>query len=600
MLRRELVKGNAKKDPKTQFRQLEWLILAMSGAALGSLQIIHYTLLNSGGGLTIFQTIMDWVFGMSVITLLVHFSFREIYKIHDELAIKREQASKAEMRMKHIIDTTQDAIFTIDSEGDFTFASKSAETLTGYGSEQILSMNVRDVLSPEHRSFISKELNKPKDLAGRHLYVDVMQPRGSIIPIELSFIPIKDRNGQQSGFQGIARDITERKEIEKARQEKEYYLEAIARVGQLILEKTDDTPFEEILEVLGRTSGSERAFAILRENGVSQSLPTHKAYEWCAEGVIPQEQYTEPNDFSFDNASGDYSDVSGAELALQGKAHDGSQLKLSPGEWTVANPYGDMAATLALPITVGARFAGIIGLNRGSESKGWNPVNINLLTTAASMVSQAIERQKANVQLKHHFLSLAETMSNALYFVDPYTASHQQRLAAMADIVGEKLGLDKDRLEWLHFGGLLHDIGKIAVPSAILSKPGKLTDEEWVMVRSHAKRGYEVLKNMSLPDFVTDMVLSHHERLDGSGYPNGKRGDSLSLEVRILGVCDVVEAMSSHRPYRPARERAEILAELKGGRGSKYDPHVVELVMAMLKGNEFETCFQEHSEPIII
>jgi putative nucleotidyltransferase with HDIG domain len=209
------------------------------------------------------------------------------------------------------------------------------------------------------------------------------------------------------------------------------------------------------------------------------------------------------------------------------------------------------------------------------------------------MISQAIEKQITNLRLKTYFISMAKTISNVLFVVDPFTASHQQRLAEMVCLVGEKLGLNTKQIEWLYFCGLLHDIGKAAIPGTILSKPGHLTDEEWVLMRSHVKRGYEMLKGMNLPDYAVDMVLHHHERMDGSGYPDGLKGDKISLESRILGVCDVVEAMGSHRPYRPARNTVEIVDELNQGKGVKYDEGLVEMLVKMLENGEFGSWYSK-------
>ena len=158
----------------------------------------------------------------------------------------------------------------------------------------------------------------------------------------------------------------------------------------------------------------------------------------------------------------------------------------------------------------------------------------------------------------------------------------------MASLVGGKMGLDDSRLQGLYIGGLLHDIGKISTPETILTKPGKLTKEEWSLIRAHAKQGYDILKDADLPWPVAEMALHHHERLDGSGYPDGISGDELSLEVRILAVCDVVEAMSSYRPYRPARSKVEVLKEIGEGRGTKYDADVVDIILEIIESGEFE------------
>jgi len=202
------------------------------------------------------------------------------------------------------------------------------------------------------------------------------------------------------------------------------------------------------------------------------------------------------------------------------------------------------------------------------------------------------KRKKAEEQLEHSFIDLAETVSRAMASRDPYTAGHERRVAELARLVGQKMGLGEDRLRGLYIGGLLHDIGKISTPESILSKPGELTEEEGNLIRAHTKRGYEILKDTNLPWPVADMALHHHERLDGSGYPHGISGDKISLENRILCVCDVVEAMSSHRPYRPARSKEEVLEEIKGGLGTKYDANIVHVMLQIIESGEFEFGWQ--------
>ena len=185
----------------------------------------------------------------------------------------------------------------------------------------------------------------------------------------------------------------------------------------------------------------------------------------------------------------------------------------------------------------------------------------------------------AQERLEEAFIDLVETTVRMMESVDPYTASHQRTVARLADMVGRRLGLGDEQLQGLYIGGLLHDIGKLSLPSTLLSKPGKLSRQEWALIRTHPRRGYEMLLDAKLPWPVADMALRHHERLDGSGYPDGIDGEALSLEVRVLGACDVVEAMSTDRPYRPALPIEMALAELIEGSGSRYDTQVVEALM---------------------
>jgi PAS domain S-box-containing protein len=172
---------------------------------------------------------------------------------------------------------------------------------------------------------------------------------------------------------------------------------------------------------------------------------------------------------------------------------------------------------------------------------------------------------------------------------DPYTAGHQVRVAEIAHAIAEEMGLPLDRMDSLHYASVIHDIGKIAVPAEILSKPTKLRDAEFSLIRIHPEAGYEILKEIEPPGAVDQIILQHHERVDGSGYPQGLSGQNILLEARILAVADVVEAMASHRPYRPTIGIEEALKEISKNKGSLYDSDVVDacLILFTKKGFKF-------------
>jgi HD-GYP domain-containing protein (c-di-GMP phosphodiesterase class II) len=196
--------------------------------------------------------------------------------------------------------------------------------------------------------------------------------------------------------------------------------------------------------------------------------------------------------------------------------------------------------------------------------------------------------RKIELELERAFFGFAETISRALGSRDPYTEEHGRRVADLCRLTGEKIGLTSEQLKGLYVGGLLHDVGKIAIPEIILAKPGRLTDEEYNLIRAHTKHGYSILKDTTMPWPIAEIAFSHHERLDGSGYPLGIDAKKLSLEIRIIGVCDVVEAMSSHRPYRPRRTERQVIKEMLSGKGGKYDADVVDAVLEIVKSGAFQ------------
>jgi PAS domain S-box-containing protein len=166
---------------------------------------------------------------------------------------------------------------------------------------------------------------------------------------------------------------------------------------------------------------------------------------------------------------------------------------------------------------------------------------------------------------------------------DPYTAGHQRRVADLSQVIACRLGLGADRVEGIYLGALVHDVGKLAIPVDILTRPGRLGAEEFALVKTHVLAGVDVLKDVAFPWPIIDMVAQHHERLDGSGYPRNLVGDSICLEARIIAVADVFESMSTHRPYRAALSVDSALLELSNGRGSLFDATVVDACATIVR-----------------
>jgi HD-GYP domain-containing protein (c-di-GMP phosphodiesterase class II) len=170
-----------------------------------------------------------------------------------------------------------------------------------------------------------------------------------------------------------------------------------------------------------------------------------------------------------------------------------------------------------------------------------------------------------------------QVMESTLAVKDPYTVVHQRQVTRIACTIGQELGLSGDRLQDLYIAGALHDLGKIAIPSGLLAKSGKLNHLEFALVKTHPQVAYNILKPIKLPGNTAEIILQHHERLDGSGYPRGLTGYEIFLEARILGVADVLEAMCSHRPYRASLGLTLTLEELTRNKGILYDAAVVEI-----------------------
>jgi putative two-component system response regulator len=209
---------------------------------------------------------------------------------------------------------------------------------------------------------------------------------------------------------------------------------------------------------------------------------------------------------------------------------------------------------------------------------------------ATSLARKAIEKalreseaglKSANAQLEHMVYDVVEAMGRVVEYRDPYTQGHQTRSASVAKAIAEEMGCDADVVAGVEMAALVHDVGKLSVPAEILSKPGALSAVEMLLVREHPVQGFEILKDIVFPWPIATIVRQHHERMDGSGYPEGLRGDDLLVESRILAVADVVEAMASHRPYRVAHTEIEAVREVRLHRGKLYDPDVVDACLRL-------------------
>jgi PAS domain S-box-containing protein/putative nucleotidyltransferase with HDIG domain len=202
---------------------------------------------------------------------------------------------------------------------------------------------------------------------------------------------------------------------------------------------------------------------------------------------------------------------------------------------------------------------------------------------------QAEERLKrSNEKLKKLLEETVNGLVSAVEMRDPYTAGHQRRVSRLATAIARDMGLDANKLDGLRMAGLLHDIGKMYVPTEILTKPGRLSEVEFNLIKIHPSAGYEILKKIEFPWPVAEIVLQHHELLDGSGYPNKLKGDAICLEAKIIIVADIIESMSSHRPYRATLGIYPALKEITRYRGVLYDETVVDICVKLFNENRFE------------
>jgi len=220
---------------------------------------------------------------------------------------------------------------------------------------------------------------------------------------------------------------------------------------------------------------------------------------------------------------------------------------------------------------------------------------IELIKLNEQLKQDIARRENAEAEVQSSLNKLRSAMGGVVQAMaltverrDPYTAGHQRRVSDLARGVAAEMALPAHQIDGIRMAGLIHDLGKICIPAEILSKPGQLTEIEHTLIKDHPQVGYEILKEIEFPWPVAQIVLQHHERIDGSGYPIGLSGDDIIIEAKTLAVADVVEAMASHRPYRPTLGRDMALQEISQNRGLLYDPDVVDACMKLRQEKDFQ------------
>jgi PAS domain S-box-containing protein len=261
----------------------------------------------------------------------------------------------------------------------------------------------------------------------------------------------------------------------------------------------------------------------------------------------------------------------------------------------------DIGRLMAKLKTTGSLMGEEVATVRADGMPAWKLINANLIEDDTGhgpciegTILDITERKQAHDHLRSDYKRQRKAMEGIIRAMaltvelrDPHTAGHEQRVSRLAAAIAEAMGMSEETVEGIRMTAIIHDIGKIYIPAEILSKPGRLTDLEYRLIQMHPQVSFDILKVIDFPWPVAAIVLQHHERLDGSGYPQGLKAEHIRPEARVLAVADVVEAMTSHRPYRPAPGLEAALREIEEFRGARYDADAVDAALALFRENRF-------------
>ncbi|MFH0777184.1 MAG: HD domain-containing phosphohydrolase [Candidatus Eisenbacteria bacterium] len=273
----------------------------------------------------------------------------------------------------------------------------------------------------------------------------------------------------------------------------------------------------------------------------------------------------------------------GSVLSTQDKPISIEELNDYPTAGDQVKPIAAAGFILCQSIKVKGRFIGVVLLGERLHGNGFTPLDMEMLTSLSSSAGIAIENARLYNELQETYLATIKAFVNTIEAKDPYTRGHTERVAEYATALAEGIGLTAEEIETVRFGAILHDIGKLGVYEQILWKPTELDEDEWKIVKSHPETGASILSGIRFLEKAIDIVRHHHERLDGKGYPDGLKGEELSLYARIVCAADSYDAMTSDRPYRDALSVEEALTQMERKAGTQFDPRVIEAFVKLVR-----------------
>jgi putative nucleotidyltransferase with HDIG domain len=404
-----------------------------------------------------------------------------------------------------------------------------------------------------------------------------------------------DALGRPVTMRGTIQDITDKKSAEISLTRANRALAALGDVNHSLVHATDENSLLlSVCEAIVKQSGYRMAWVGYLEHDAARTIRP-VAHAGIEEGYLDTARIVW-SDTPYGQGPSGRAARTGTTQVVQNFLDDDRMLP-----WRAEAAKRGYAATISLPLIGDTEVFGILTIYSG-YADAFDEQEVNLLQEMTDDMVFGVrtlrtrhDLVRAEASAEEHLTKLQESLDDTIKAIatmvevrDPYTAGHQKRVAELATAIAREMGLSEEHAHGIHMAGLVHDLGKIKIPAEILSKPGRLIEYEYSLIKTHAQAGYDILKDIDFPWPIAQFVLQHHERLDGSGYPEGLEGEEICLEARILSVADVVEAMSSHRPYRPGLGVDAALQEILRGRGTSFDPQVVDSCISLFKEKGYE------------
>lgn len=498
----------------------------------------------------------------------------ELESYYGQLQATINQLNDSEQKYYSLVKNLTDIVCVIRLDGGIYFINEIVKDILGYSKSEVEGRNIKELIKPDmSETFFKKVSDELKIKNSFNIDLELIAKNGKTILTEATlnnFI----YNDEIIGIQAILRDVTQEKKMQQEIIDSYKEIATINTLSRKLNATLDinnvlNLVVQEICRVL------KSPLCVLRLLDDTENYLLLKAFG----GEYFEELGEDTSDFLIYSVNHDlFAKVINSNVPVIRHDVNSSEIveKINAGK----KDKDKIKELLMVPVSIKDKKIGVLAIG---AIKKFNSRQKNLLSSIANNSAIAIENARLFDLSREHFIKTVNALIAAIEAKDKYTEGHSYRVSKYAVILAEKLGLSKEQIDEIRIAGILHDIGKIGIPDAILGKPDRLTDEEFEQIKKHPTISCRILEPVGLPERTMKAITFHHERWDGKGYPAGIVNDDLSIEAQIISVADALDAMTSNRAYRKAMTEEEAVMEILKGRSSQFSPVVVDTLLDLFK-----------------
>ena len=559
--------------PERTRSEVKWIFKRMAAGEINPFEYYENPVLTKSGEERIIAWHNTLILGEKGNKIVILSSGEDI----TERKISEEKLRQSEEQYRSVVEDSPGLICKFSSDGTIIFANQEYCKFFGKELDQLVGINMLDPIPQEFRDVIWETISSlTKESPIKVLELEGMNPEGQMRWLRWTNRALFTEEGNLLYYQAFGEDITE---LNRSQQLLRALNRASLAMGTALTHKGI---FDAIAGELKQLDIN--CYLVLLDEIQNRAVLKYLSHDSAAIRTV--EKLTGLNQkeffFSIDNIDLFMEVVREKKPLFTEDIEKIIKQMLPKVVQNLSTKIGNLLnikKNILFPLILEDQVAGIFSMESNNLTQG----DIPAATAFADRLSTTWGRIKLLQDLRNIVDGTINIIAATVEVRDPYTAGHQKRVADLAGAIAREMALTEDQIEGIKMAGVVHDLGKINIPAEILSKPGRISELEFELIKTHPQNGYNLIKHIEFPWPIGEMILQHHEKLDGSGYPAGLKGDEIMVEARILAVADIIEAMASHRPYRPALGIEQAMAQIKKDKGSLLDPEVVDACLKIFK-----------------